>query len=169
MQKSSYPADRSRYYFTAMLQQRPTACAKISGGEKYPSITGDVRFFQTPSGTLIATQVFGLPNVADTCQSKIFAIHIHEGSTCSGINFADTMGHNNPNGCEHPYHAGDMPPLFGNNGFAFSVFLTSRFSVDEVVGKTVVIHGGLDDFTTQPAGNAGEKIACGRIERRTCY
>lgn len=169
MQKSYYPSDRARYYFTALLQQSPTACAKISGGDDYPSINGDVRFYQTPSGTLIAAQVFGLPNIGEPCRSQIFAFHIHEGTSCSGIAFADTLGHYNPKGCEHPYHAGDLPPLFSNNGYAFSAFLTDRFSVAEVVGKTVVIHRGVDDFTSQPAGNAGEKIACGRIERRPCY
>lgn len=168
MQNSIYAPDRSRY-FAAVLQQDPTACAQISGSDLYPSITGSVRFYQVPAGTLVAAQIFGLPNVGQPCQSKIFAFHIHEGSSCSGFRFADTMGHYNPKGCDHPYHAGDMPPLFGNNGFAYSVFLTDRFSVDEVVGKTVVIHQGVDDFTSQPAGNAGEKIACGRIERRTCY
>lgn len=168
MQNSIYSPDRSRY-FSTVLQQNPTACAQISGGDMYPSITGSVRFYQVPAGTLVAVQVFGLPSTGEPCRPKIFAIHIHEGASCSGFRFADTMGHYNPKNCDHPYHAGDMPPLFGNNGFAYSVFLTGRFSVDEVVGKTVVIHQGLDDFTSQPAGNAGEKIACGRIERRTCY
>jgi len=56
-----------------------------------------------------------------------------------------------------------MPPLFGNNGRAVSIFLTNRFSIEEVIGKAVIIHGSPDDFTTQPSGNAGEKIACGII------
>lgn len=46
--------------------------------------------------------------------------------------FADAMSHYNPGRCEHPYHAGDLPPLFGNNGFALCAFLTDRFSIDEV-------------------------------------
>ncbi|MBP3600475.1 MAG: superoxide dismutase family protein [Clostridia bacterium] len=56
-----------------------------------------------------------------------------------------------------------MPPLFEVNGRAFSVFLTDRFSVPQILGKTVIIHALPDDFTTQPSGNAGEKIACGII------
>ena len=39
------------------------------------------------------------------------------------------------------------------------------FSVDEIIGRTVVIHSDPDDFSTQPAGNAGRKIACGVIRR----
>ncbi|MBP3369234.1 MAG: superoxide dismutase family protein, partial [Clostridia bacterium] len=48
---------------------------------------------------------------------------------------------------------------------AFLAFVTDRFTVSEVVSKTVVIHDRPDDFTTQPSGNAGNKIACGVIER----
>lgn len=77
--------------------------------------------------------------------------------------FADAMSHYDPRGCAHPYHAGDLPPLFGNNSFALSVFLTDRFSVHEVIGRTVIIHDHPDDFTTQPSGNSGTKIACGVI------
>ena len=79
--------------------------------------------------------------------------------------FAGAMSHYNPKGCEHPYHAGDLPPLFGNGGSALSLFLTNRFSVREITGKTVIIHDRPDDFTTQPSGNSGTKIACGVIER----
>ena len=41
----------------------------------------------------------------------------------------------------------------------------SQFSVDEIIGRTVVIHSDSDDFHTQPAGNAGKKIACGVIRK----
>ena len=82
--------------------------------------------------------------------------------------FASVAGHYNPEKCEHPYHAGDMPPLFANHGHAFSIFLTDNFYVEEVVGRTVILHSGADDFTSQPAGNAGKKIACGRIWYRKC-
>lgn len=167
MEKSVYIPDRSRY-FAAVLQQPPTACAVVSGGSAVPSVTGSVRFYQVPAGTLVAAQIFGLPASEGACDAKFFAFHIHEGTSCGGVGFADTLGHYNPKGCEHPAHAGDLPPLLANNGYAFSVFLTDRFSVSEVLGKTVVIHRHLDDFTTQPSGNAGEKIACGRIERRPC-
>ena len=79
--------------------------------------------------------------------------------------FADSMAHYNPQDCEHPYHAGDRPPLFGNNGYAYFVFLTGRFKVCEIIGKTVIIHLHPDDFHTQPSGDSGTKIACGEIRR----
>ena len=74
--------------------------------------------------------------------------------------------HDNPYHCPHPYHAGDMPPLFGANGYAFSAFLSDRFTVEEVIGKTVIFHEAPDDFVTQPSGNAGAKMACGVIVKR---
>lgn len=83
--------------------------------------------------------------------------------THGGEGFPHSGSHYNPNDCPHPYHAGDLPPLFGANGFAFSVFLTDRFTVHEIIGKTVIVHASPDDFQTQPSGNAGEKIACGEI------
>jgi len=41
--------------------------------------------------------------------------------------------------------------------------LTDKFTVEEIIGKTIIIHNMPDDFTSQPAGNAGQKIACGII------
>lgn len=42
---------------------------------------------------------------------------------------------------------------------------TGRFFVEDIIGRTVVIHSGPDDFYTQPSGNPGNKIACGVIRR----
>lgn len=65
----------------------------------------------------------------------------------------------------HPYHAGDLPPLFSANGNAVLEVLTDRFNIHQIIGKTIIIHRNPDDFTTQPSGNAGEKIACGVIKK----
>lgn len=150
-------------YFKSILNQKPCAVAEIKGGSSYPDIKGYVKFYHTCCGVLMCAEVFGLP----ACRNSIYAFHIHSGSCCSGNEddpFADAGSHYNPDDCEHPYHAGDLPPLFGNNGYAFSVFLTDRFAVNEIVGKTVIVHSSPDDFKTQPSGNAGEKIACGEIK-----
>jgi len=74
------------------------------------------------------------------------------------------LTHYNPDTCPHPHHAGDLPPLFRADGYAFAMFLTDRFSVQELIGKTMILHSGPDDFTTRPAGNSRTKIACGTIE-----
>lgn len=150
----------------SVLARRPQAVAHLLGSSDYPDLMGSVQFYQMSGGVLVAAEVTGLPQ--PMAQSHgVFGFHIHSGSQCRGTAadpFADALTHYNPEGVSHPYHAGDMPPLFGNHGDAFQVFFTDRFSVREIVGKTVIVHSGADDFTSQPAGNAGQKIACGIIE-----
>lgn len=152
----------------SILRSRAQASAIIAGSESYTDISGIVRFYQTNKGVIVFAEVSGLPRTDLPCHERIFGFHIHKGVNCGGNMddpFADAMSHYNPSDCEHPHHAGDMPPLFGNDGFALSLFLTNRFSVNEVIGRTVLIHDNVDDFTTQPSGNSGTKIACGVIRR----
>lgn len=148
-------------------RRRPDAWANVNGSESYPEIRGNVRFYQTPYGTLVATEFSGLPLPRGGCDSPIFGFHIHEGGSCGGMGelFGNTGDHYNPYFCPHPYHAGDLSPLFGAGGYAFSAFLTDRFAVDEIIGKTVVLHIAPDDFMSQPSGNSRSKIACGEIMR----
>ena len=136
---------------------RPAAFARVKGA----GISGEVYFYPQPGGMLVTAEVEGLP----TSQSGFFAFHIHEGGDCGGEGFADTRGHFNPGKTEHPRHAGDLPPLLSNDGKAFLAVQTDRFRPEDVIGRTVVIHESPDDFHTQPAGNAGKKIACGVIRR----
>ncbi len=149
------------------LTHLPDAVALLRGSAAYPTISGTAKFFETPFGVLVSTEAVGLPPADGPCGSRIFALHIHEGGACTGNGadpFADAGGHYNPKNFPHPYHAGDLPPLFSTaGGRALSVCLTDRFTVEEIIGRTVILHGSPDDFTTQPAGNAGERIACGRI------
>lgn len=149
--------------YCGVFRRKANAFALINGREDFPDIYGRVLFYQIHSGVIVRAEVTGLPKGEKLCDSPIFAFHIHEGKECKGDNFSKTMGHYNPDDCSHPYHRGDLPPLFGVNGKAFSVFLTNRFKVSDIIGKTIIIHSNPDDFTTQPSGNAGEKIACGEI------
>ena len=152
----------------AIANDKPGAVANIRGSGAYPTIRGMVYFYQTLLGVVVIASVSGLPAGRGRCGNKIFAMHIHSGGSCMGTPedpFALAEGHYNPDNCPHPYHAGDLPPLVGNKGIAWSAFLTDRFRVGDVIGKTVIIHGSPDDFTSQPAGNSGEKIACGVIVR----
>ena len=150
----------------AVLRRIPNATAQLRGSEEYSDIKGEVRFYQTNLGTIVAAEVNGLPSPESLCASPVFGFHIHGGGSCTGNQadpFADALTHYDPYNCPHPYHAGDMPPLFPSRGYAFSLFITDRFTVREIIGKTVMIHSMPDDFTTQPSGNAGSKIACGEI------
>lgn len=150
------------------MQRKPCAVARIEGSCDYPEIRGCVWFYAARMGVMVAAEIEGLPEATGRCSGHFFGFHIHEGHCCSGNAqnpFADAGGHFNPDCCPHPEHAGDMPPLLANCGYALQVFLTNKYSVDEIIGRTVIIHAKPDDFTTQPSGNAGEMIACGEIKR----
>ena len=152
--------------FTSLFKRNPVAVAYINGSVEYPDIQGRVGFYQTRYGVVVVSEIKGLPLNDNVCNNRIYAYHIHDGSECEGDAsdpFAKAGMHYNPNGCEHPYHAGDLPPLFNANGYAFSVVLSDRFAIDEIINKTIVIHSNVDDFTSRPSGNAGTKIACGLI------
>ena len=138
----------------------PDAVALVKG-KMLPSILGKVVFYQKTDYVLVVAEVSGLPQT----DTGFYGFHIHEGERCSGANFADTKNHYNPANTTHPRHAGDLPPLLYVNGDAYLAVHTDRFTAEEIIGRTVVIHSGPDDFTTQPAGNAGTKIACGEIIR----
>ena len=152
--------------FLSLLRQPPQALAVIRGNAKHTELHGDVRFYQLRESVLVVAEVNGLPVPEEPCQSPFFGFHIHEGEACSGNpedSFADAGMHYNPQNCPHPGHAGDLSPLLGNQGYAFSAFVTDHFKIRDVLGKTVIIHAKPDDFMTQPSGNSGEKIACGKI------
>ena len=144
-----------------MRKHEPAAVAHVRGSEAHPDIRGCVRFRQMGGGVLVTAEIRGLPG-----DNGFFAFHIHSGSGGTGEGpFACVGGHYDPAGRPHPDHAGDLPPLFGNRGYAYLSVFTDRFTVDEVIGRAVVIHAKPDDFTTQPSGNSGERIACGEIRR----
>lgn len=160
---------KREFYFVKpfVSKRKPDAVAIVRGSVAYPDIYGAVYFYDVGAGVIVLTEIIGLPNPEEACQSPIFGFHIHGGAACSGTPeepFAGANGHYNPDNCPHPYHAGDLPPLFGVNGRAFGAVLTNRFTVADIRGKTIVLHGSPDDFATQPAGNSGERIACGEIK-----
>ncbi len=146
----------------------PQACAKILGSEKYNSLRGTVSFYDIGYAILVTTSLYGIPYRNSYCQHPVLGLHIHEGRTCTGNEedpFADAGGHYNPENCQHPMHAGDLPPVFVNEGIAWSAVITTRFTIREITGRTIIVHAMADDFHTQPSGNSGEKIACGIIRK----
>lgn len=139
----------------------PNAIADIRGANSAPDLCGQVKFYQRKNCVLISVNINGLP----ATPSGFFGFHIHEGDNCQGNDFAGTGNHYNPEDKPHPLHAGDLPPLLLCNGGACQSVATDRFRVQEIIGRTVVIHSMPDDFNSQPSGNAGTKIACGVIHR----
>lgn len=135
------------------------AIARIKSNNNNFNIDGTVKFYQKRGFVLIEANIKGLPKNS----SGFFGFHIHEGTDCSGELFADTKGHYNPLNTSHPNHAGDLPPLLLSGNSAYMTVATDQFDIEDIIGRTVVIHDNYDDFTTQPSGNAGTKIACGVI------
>ena len=144
-----------------MARNTSAAIARIKGDDSNPSLCGMVRFLPCRGGVLVSADICGLPE----SEIGFFGFHIHEKGNCFGTGFPETGSHYNPEKRDHPRHAGDLPPLLSCGGRAKMRVLTDRFRVDEIIGRSVVIHDMADDFTSQPAGNAGNKIACGVICR----
>ena len=161
---SNYEITPGTAFTQLLIHNHPGAVAWVNGSERYPDLNGAVKFYHTTyGGVLVEAEIFGLPNINLPGSSNFYAMHIHDSGDC-GDHFSHTGLHYNPGNMPHPDHAGDMPPLLGNQGYAFSVFYDKRYTIREIVGRSVIIHAKPDDFTSQPAGNAGDKIACGTIE-----
>ena len=144
------------------------AKATIKGGKLYSKINGTVTFKEVKNGILLTAKINGLPQSTNKCCSRFFGFHIHEGTACSGNltdEFANAKSHLNPTNCPHPFHIGDLPPLIENNGYAYMCVLINKFKIKDIIGKVIIIHDSPDDFSTQPSGNSGIKIACGIINR----
>lgn len=140
------------------------AVAIISGSPDHSEIEGRVVFTQKGDTVRVNVNLINLP------QSRFLGFHIHSGSECSGDEqdpFKDAKMHFNPSRKSHPEHAGDLPALYSSNGCVNTAFETDRFTVSDIIGKTLIIHSDRDDFTSQPAGDAGDKIACGVIKSYT--
>lgn len=155
-------------YYTLLnilSQNHPKALAYVAGNESFPQLNGMVKFYPAPQqkGLLVEAEFFNLPNSMEGSTNAFFGFHIHENGDCSN-SFQNTGSHYNPLGLAHPFHAGDMPPLMSNNGYAWMAFFDARITIEEILGKSLIVHRLPDDFTTQPSGDAGEKIACGIIE-----
>jgi Cu-Zn family superoxide dismutase len=104
------------------------------------------------------------------------AIHIHEKGDCSAADASSAGGHFNPAGQPHgqvdhgAHHAGDMNNLVADgegvakvDAHASGVTLGGG-APNDVVGRAVIVHASADDYKSQPAGNAGARLACGIIK-----
>lgn len=107
------------------------------------------------------------------------AVHIHQVAKCEGPAFTSAGPHFNPDmkhhGLENPDgpHAGDMPNFrVGDNGAAKTSIENPRVNMGDDKnsifsggGTALVVHAKADDMKTDPAGNAGDRIACGVITK----
>ncbi|HHV71125.1 MAG TPA: superoxide dismutase family protein [Clostridia bacterium] len=150
----------------------PVAIAYLKGGPLAPQLNGVVSFKDVPGGTEVCVVVSGLPpyqpghNGEPPIGPHGFHLHVYGSCTIGDPNnpFQAAGDHWNPTNQPHGNHAGDFPVLFSNNSFASMCFFTNAFKPADVIGKSVIIHENPDDYRTQPAGNAGKRLACGIIK-----
>jgi len=131
--------------------------------------TGTVPFTQQGDRVVVVADVRGLP------PSTAHGFHVHEKGDCSSPDAMSAGGHFNPGGHQHAgpstadRHAGDLGNLeTGTSGRAYKRMVVDNITLDHgpngVLGRAVIVHEKADDFTTQPSGNAGARLACGVIE-----
>ena len=131
--------------------------------------SGTVSFVQTGDKVVVTARVTGLAPGSH-------GFHVHEKGDCNAPDGMSAGGHFNPHGKAHgnpsapDHHAGDMPMLVADsNGVASLTAELDAVSVGgtvaDVIGKSVIVHKDADDFTTQPTGNSGARVACGVIRK----
>lgn len=140
--------------------------------------------FQSKSGSSVTgNAVFSEKNGKVTFTAKLsglkpgaHAIHIHEKSDCSAADASSAGGHWNPTFKNHgkwgsdAYHKGDIGNFTADASGNGSITMTTDEwcigcgdATKDVLGKGLIVHEGADDFTTQPSGNAGGRVACSAI------
>ncbi|HYE82914.1 MAG TPA: superoxide dismutase family protein [Clostridia bacterium] len=161
------------YYWEYRQDKAQAAIARIKGGPLAPQLEGAVLFRDVQGGTWVCAYVKGLPQYqpAKDGEQPIgpHGFHIHENGNC-GVGdpkepFKAAGEHWNPANQPHGNHIGDFPVLFSNNGIARMCFFTNKFKVADIIGRAVIIHESPDDYRSQPAGNAGKRLACGIIRQ----
>jgi Cu-Zn family superoxide dismutase len=154
----------------ALAQGEMGATASLKGPDG--ADLGSATFTQTPAGVLITAELTGLP-------PGVHGFHLHETGSCEP-DFGAAGGHYNPTGAEHGFkvtggpHAGDMPNIHvPDSGNLTIEVLNADITLEEGApetlfdddGTALLIHAHADDYESQPAGDAGDRIACGAVAK----
>ncbi|ANI78693.1 Superoxide dismutase [Sphingobium sp. EP60837] len=150
----------------AGLASAPSSSAPLLSADG--SRRGDATVTETATGLHVAVRATGLT-------PGVHAVHIHMTGTCTPPDFTSAGGHWNPMGRQHGkdnpagMHMGDMPNLTASSDGSGQIeylipggtLRTGAHPLLDADGAAVVIHAQADDNKTDPAGNAGGRIACG--------
>ncbi len=165
--------------YAAALATLLSACANMSPGPAAEAIlnptsgnkvSGSVKFTQKDDAVWLNAKVSGLTPGAH-------GFHIHDKGDCSAPDGTSAGGHFNPTAKPHghpdhgDHHAGDMPALeadaAGNASLSSELHgVTLGEGANSIVGRGLIVHAAADDYTTQPTGNSGARLACGVIVKR---
>lgn len=132
-------------------------------------VSGTLKLVPSPDGVRVAGEVGGLT------ASSSHGIHIHENGDCSAADASSAGGHFAPAGNPHgkvdtpTHHAGDMNNISANAEGVAQVEVHARHvtlgggAANDVAGRAIIVHAQPDDYTSQPSGDAGARVACGVI------
>jgi Cu-Zn family superoxide dismutase len=153
---------------TATVTLAPSRSATTQPADN--SVKGTVTF------TEVGDKVHVMAHVTGLAPGSTHGFHIHEKGDLSAPDLSSAGGHFNPDGHIHggpttsPVHAGDLGNIKADDmGMAMVDLTVSGLSIgsgakNDIVGKAVIVHGKEDDLKSQPAGNAGPRVAGGVIE-----
>jgi Cu-Zn family superoxide dismutase len=140
------------------------------GSKSGSNVSGSITLKQTGNLVAMNAQLTGLAPGSH-------AIHIHENGDCSSDDGKSAGGHWNPTSEDHGkwgnemHHSGDIGNMEADDqGNATIEFSTNKWCMGcdddnkDIMGKSFIVHATADDFTSQPSGAAGERVACGVIE-----
>lgn len=135
------------------------------------TVSGTATFTEKNGTVTFTTKISGL-------KPGVHGIHIHEKADCSATDAASAGGHWNPTHTKHgkwtdaEHHKGDIGNITADEkGNATMTLKTTEWCIGcgdeskDILGKGLIVHANPDDFTTQPTGNAGGRIACSAIIR----
>src|SRR5437867_4069731 len=157
---------------TVLADQNPATTAKADLADSQGKNVGTAELTQTPDGVKIALTVSGLA-------PGQHAFHIHAVGKCEGPDFKSASSHFNPYNKKHGLknsdgpHAGDMENIqVGSDGTGTAQIVNKQVTLGDGPnslfhegGTAIVIHASPDDDVTDPAGNAGARIACAVITK----
>ncbi len=153
---------------TGVNLRSPTATAKLAP-TKDNHVSGTVSFRQQGNAVLVEARITGLT-------PGLHGFHVHERGNCTAPDASSAGPHFNPHagihgGPDSPgRHAGDLGNIeAGADGVAVYRAEVTGISLgaaeDSIIGRSVIVHEKPDDYTSQPAGDAGARLACGLISK----